>query len=257
MPFLKRSNLVLGFLLTVAIVIVAVSGMGLSLSSGIDTPTAENAGANLEVGATCHSPIASPEVTAVLEGVPGNYTMPNEIGGEYTQQTYNLTVTIIGGPEVTADAMNAGGFNLLATAGTLEATDDSVQIMDSGEATHTATGNDQRTWNLTWTSPAEPGEAVLFRLTVNAVNGNGAADPDDQWNRADLVSEGLHGAAVGGAAGEEAIHVETLGVNWLAYWVGIASFVFMIGLMVVYYFVFRYAESSHVTDHRARKEKNK
>lgn len=230
--------------------------MGTSISSGIDTELAANAGGNLEVGASCHSEVASPGVTAVLTGVPGNYSMPHELGGTYEQRTYNLTVTILGGPEIMPDAMNAGGFNLAVTGGTLETVDDLVQITESGEATHTAAGNDFRAWNLTWTSPEGPAEAVMFRLTVNAVNGDGAASPDDQWNRAVFVSEGEGGAAVGGAE-EHALHVESLGVDWLAYWVGIASFAFMIVLMIVYYFVFRYSETSKATDHRARAAKNK
>jgi len=35
----------------------------------------------------------------------------------------------------------------------LEALQDGLQIMDDGEATHTAAGNDQREWTVLWTAP--------------------------------------------------------------------------------------------------------
>lgn len=233
-----------------AIVLVAiVSSMGLAISSGVDQEAAEAQAGSLEVGCTCHSEVPTPSVQPILEGVPGVYGAPAEAGGAYEAQTYNLTVRTEG---VNASAY---GFNLHVTAGTLEVAEgeEDAQILDSGDATHNKPSDDG-VWQLIWTAPDSPDEAVVFRLTINAVNANGAADPDDQWNRAIFASQGAEGAGVGTAA-HEALHVETLGVNWLAYWVGIASFVFMIVVLFLYYFVFRYSETSHATDHRARKKK--
>lgn len=239
------------FWATAAALVMLVSSMGLAISSGIDEDKAQQQAGSIAVGCTCHSEVPTGSVGAILEGVPGVYGEPTELGGAYEAMTYPLTVRITGGPQP-----GSGGYNLHVSHGTLAVVDgDSTsQITEMGDATHTAP-SESRMWNLTWTAPDDPSEAVVFRLTVNAVNGDRLPGPDDQWNRGIFVSQGAGGATVGAAAEEHALHVETLGVNWLAYWVGIASFIFMIVIMFVYYFVFRYSETSHTTDHRNRKKK--
>lgn len=70
------------------------------------------------------------------------------------------------------------------------------------------------------------------------------------WGRIIVVDEML---AVAGAHGEE--NPEHIGVRWLAHWVGIISFLAVFATLIIYYFVLKYGETVHATDHRDRKEK--
>lgn len=215
-------------------------------------------GVRAEGPAGCHAPEASGNVQAVLEGVPGNFTtMPGGPDEAYEPRDFNLTLRIDGGP--TGDR---GGFNLWVSGGTLApgaGDDDRLRITDEGdEATHTIDGATGRTWNITWTSPENPRDSVIFQLIVNAIDADAlpAPSPTDEWNRATVVSAGAGGIEVG--TGDTAVvRVEEFGVGWFAYWVGIISFVFLGIVLLVYYVVFRYGETSKATDHRARKGKNK
>ncbi|MBW3583274.1 MAG: hypothetical protein KY455_09275 [Euryarchaeota archaeon] len=253
---LKVTTKFLASVIALCALSLGIAGIGGSMSTGMDTAIAAQQEVDLGAGATCHSELPSPGVRAIMTGVPGNYSKPAEIGGAYEAQTHTLNISIEGGPEA-SEGGAVGGFNLAVSAGTLEIVegDNTVQITDIGEATHTAAGNKQRNWTVLWTAPDSPDEPVRFRLTVNAVNGDGAATDADEWARLVIFSEGESGAPVGAAA--EPVHIESLGVNWLAYWVGIASFVFLIVVLFIYYFVFRYSETAHATDHRQRKEKKK
>ena len=226
------------FLLAVSL----VAGLGTARITGIDEDIAAQTAGTIEVGCTCHNPEESDAVRAVLLGVPSNYALG--LG-----QVYNLTIRIEGDR-----VSDNGGFNLHVTQGTLAVAegDGSVQVTDLGDATHTGAGVAQTSWNVTWTAPEEEGEAALFRLTVNSVTGDGLPGPDDLWARTYAVAAGGEGVAIGAV---EPLHIETLGVNWLAYWVGIVSFAFMIVILILYYFVFRYSETSKATDHRDRKKK--
>lgn len=74
--------------------------------------------------------------------------------------------------------------------------------------------------------------------------------PDGMWGRVIVVDEML---ALAGAGGEE--NPEHIGVRWLAHWVGIISFLAVFAVLLIYYFVLKYGETVHATDHRDRKEK--
>lgn len=127
-------------------------------------------------GCTCHSGSASDAVSTSLSGVPDSYT-PGE--------DYTLTVAFTGGPSFeSTDPANLGGFNLrIEGGGTLSVVNStSTQIMN-GEATHTEAGNDQRSWEVVWTAPAEADQAITFTAFTNSVNGNGN-NQGDQWNTA-------------------------------------------------------------------------
>ena len=52
--------------------------------------------------------------------------------------------------------------------------------MDGG-LTHTSDGNMQRSWNFTWTAPADDSVTVTMRIYGNAVNGDGSGG--DHWIR--------------------------------------------------------------------------
>jgi hypothetical protein len=235
-------------------------GAGLSAAhgNGMTQEMALSEGANLNAGATCHAPLPNDNVRAVLQGVPGNYSAMPSPGEAYMARQFNLTVRISGGP-----GGDIGGFNLRVSAGTLEPASGQSALMriesQGAEATHTVAGNKQREWDLVWTAPEEPADAVVFDLVVNAIfppdeRDPASAAPTSQWNRATFVSSGEHGPNVGAGAGH-GLRIEEIGVNWLAYWVGIVSFVFLGVVLVAYYIVFRFGETAKATDHRDRKAK--
>jgi hypothetical protein len=127
-------------------------------------------------GCTCHNTSPSGDVTVSLTGNPTEYNPDTK---------YTLTITITGGPSPTGS--NHGGFDLKATAGTLAvpSSANDIQII-GGEATHTAAGNDQRTWNIDWTAPGGGTGDVTFTYAGNSVNGDGTSS-GDKWNKGSLV----------------------------------------------------------------------
>jgi hypothetical protein len=152
--------------------IIAILGLLLLVGSSITQVSARPTGiSNVQFGCTCHSSSATEGVVVTLDGVPDNY-----ISGE----SFTFTITITGGPAQGAE--NYGGFNLDASAGTLAPFDNTSQLMD-GEMTHTEFGNDQRTWQVNWTAPEDDTTDITFTAHGNAVNGDGSASSDDQWNK--------------------------------------------------------------------------
>lgn len=124
----------------------------------------------------CHGP-PSDQVTAVLE-LPDNWTR-----GE----RYPINLSIEGALPSSPTAENRGGFNLEVDAGTLHVPDGSEAVQvgppngSDRQATHTAQGNDRIAWTVEWEAPANGTGNVTVWLAVNAVNGNGLADPTDAW----------------------------------------------------------------------------
>lgn len=148
----------------------------LAATSPLLTPaTARNDGiSNTSLGCVCHSGKSTESVQVTLTGLPDNYSAGDIV---------DLKITITGGPEVTNDSKNLGGFNLHVTGGILSPMNDStVQIVDN-QATHKAIGNDQKSWNVTWTAPQVESEKITFTVTGNAVNGDEKADSGDKWNQ--------------------------------------------------------------------------
>ena len=78
-----------------------------------------------------------------------------------------------------------------------------------------------------------------------------AGDTAGMWGRV-IVVEGPILPLAGG--GEGGISPEEAGVNWLAHWVGVISFVAVFATLIIYYFVLKFGETMHATDHRDRKE---
>lgn len=130
-------------------------------------------------GCVCHGASDS-GVSVTLDGLPDKFS---------AGQTYDLTVTISGGP--TAGGTNAGGFNLDASSGTLASTDANTQALTDGDLTHTEAGNDFRTWAVQWTAPDSDKDGVTFTLLGNSVNGNNES-AGDSWNVAEYSVQGVN-----------------------------------------------------------------
>ncbi len=139
-------------------------GYNPGLDGGLSTSSAGS-------GCLCHGAqdaSVAPSLTVVGDG-----------GALVAGETYTLEVSFTGGPDATGD--NAGGFLMDANSGTFGAPDANV-VVDGDEVTHSADGNDQRTWQVEWT--AESTDTTEFTLRVNSVNGDGSATDDDDWNMA-------------------------------------------------------------------------
>lgn len=125
----------------------------------------------------CHGPQPSSLATVALQGVPDSF-VPG--------QSYNLTLAI--GGNAPPGVSNQGGFAVSADEGTFNTTGDETQVRE-GMVTHTTAGNDQRSWTFTWLAPEDGNDTVTFSYAANAVDGNGIAEPGDQWVRATSMSE--------------------------------------------------------------------
>jgi hypothetical protein len=237
------------------LIVVSLLGATVAIPGGITEEDAQARGNTLDAG--CHAPIASSDVVPILLGVPQNYTMMDTPVDEYEARQFELNITIEGGPE----GAERAGFNLWVSDGTLEVhpEEDEGRVRfseDNTEATHTVQGWGFE-WRLIWNAPAEPGSAVIFRLMTNVIHPDFEPPTEnDQWNQVTFISAGEDGVRLVGEP-LDTLRVEEIGVSWLAYWVGIVSFVFLGVILLVYFVVFRYGETSKATDHRARKGKNK
>ncbi|MBI4393942.1 MAG: hypothetical protein HY556_09130 [Euryarchaeota archaeon] len=144
-------------------------------------------------GQGCHGLQPSTTIVATLEA-PGEYV---------AMQSYSLKVVIGGGLPTLPVQQNQGGFALASSAGSFHAPSGETSYrIQSGAATHTAAGNDQREWMVHWTAPARGTGDVTFRLSVNAVNGDGVPDPGDLWNMRTLTIKETTGAAPATPASE-------------------------------------------------------
>ncbi len=164
------------FLALVALLVGAsVVPNATSRSMGITSELGDTVAAN---GCSCHGSNASSGLFALSLDTPANFT---------ANETYILTITMES--TVPADGENQGGFYLSVTQGSLASVDNSTQVID-GYLTHTAFGNDQRSWNVSWTAPSDDTRIADFMLYGNSVNGNGAPDVGDPWNRATFAMPG-------------------------------------------------------------------
>lgn len=141
---------------------------------------------NVENGCVCHSSDSSPEVQITLDGLPEKFD---------SNTTYNLVIAVEGGATPIENAINTAGFNFWVHNGRLAPTSNDSQLTDTLQLTHTEFGNDQRTWNVTWTSPSDDSLSVDWRLTVNTVNGDGWEYNGDMWNQISGTVIGVNGTA--------------------------------------------------------------
>ena len=121
-------------------------------------------------GCTCHGGYSNTTQPTIL-GLPEEFE---------SNVTYNLTLSVEAYSGQHSESAQ-GGFRLLISNGSVEIQNQSrVQFLDGGW-THTKSGNQYRSWNLSWTAPSDNSTTVDFVLHVNAVNGNGNSD-GDMWN---------------------------------------------------------------------------
>ena len=140
---------------------------------------------NQSSGCTCHTQSGSTTANVTLSGLPSQYTA----GASST-----LTVTLSNGI-----SGSTGGFSLEADKGTLSTgTGTGVKVNAAQDsATHTSSGNTQRSWTVDWTAPPSgSGSATLSvaGLTANNMNGNSG----DRWATASYQI--LEAGAVANAA---------------------------------------------------------
>lgn len=240
-------------ILSVVVVAISFAATGaIGRSTGID-----KTGGMPKEGCTCHGEGGEKE----KKGVPSDKVVIDfKIDGnpfKYQKgKVYNISIGVAQTDvPMPAAALNKGGFNLRVTSGTLKAAagyENFVKPSGNLEATHTPEGDKNgRMWNLTWTAPADDKDAAIFTVFVNTVDGDGSPDEGDHWTGKVVVLMGTSGEVGGGG------HVapEEIGVRWLAHWVGIISFIAVFVVLILYYFVLKYGETVHATDHRDRKEK--
>jgi cytochrome c oxidase subunit 1 len=184
--------------------------------------------ANVDTGCSCHSGTASNDVSPFLTLANGSELPDTYVSGV----TYNLAFGFTGGPaeDVVVDRINTGGFNLIASKGTLTPADEFTQLM-AGELTHSEVGNDQQSWTVDWAAPAS-GKAD-FRLMVNSVNGDNQASSDDQWASASYSVASL------GGGGEELPDVNGLTVLFT----GMVLVFILLSIAVAYIFYRQNPES--------------
>jgi uncharacterized cupredoxin-like copper-binding protein len=108
---------------------------------------------------------------------------------------------------------------------------------DGGEAVKTPLLSPGESYNLTVTFGEDYEGEVGFLCSVPGHAGQG------------MEGAFTVGAAAGGG-GEEG-GIESFGVHYLAYWVGVIAFVIVFIVLFATFFFLRYGESKHVSDHRA------
>ena len=128
-------------------------------------------GEAVEHGCLCHGGgIASDSVSIEVTGFPEKWE---------ASVKYEISITTLS--SVSEDGSALGGFNLHVDAGSLSVLDDAVHVVD-GEATHTESGNMDRTWTVIWTAPSSYARDISYRVYANTVDGDGTADSDDAWS---------------------------------------------------------------------------
>ncbi|MBC8437877.1 MAG: cbb3-type cytochrome c oxidase subunit I [Euryarchaeota archaeon] len=160
-----------GLILALLIAVMMAPGL-MAENDGIGGVAVDN-------GCVCHGAVDT-DVSVTIAGLPDKF----EAG-----YTYNLTVTVSGGPS--ESGVNSGGFNVDVSEGTLTSTDGSTQVMDDGDITHTESGNDLRTWTILWTAPAEDKTDVTVTVMGNSVDGDDSSS-GDSWNSAEYTVEGVN-----------------------------------------------------------------
>ena len=161
--------------------------MALFVTLVILTPTNEAysggiGGSAVNSGCSCHSGSFDGGVDITIDGLPTAYE---------ADTTYTLDLSFTGGPEPGGN--NHGGFNIRASEGLLGSLDGDSSTKEErsdGSITQTGSGNDQRQWSVTWTSPASTEGETTLRLVGLSVDGDSSANDEDLWNILEIVVPG-------------------------------------------------------------------
>lgn len=171
---------------------------------------------------------------------PAEATVEVRLGpGQDTAFTIHPEEMAIGpNTEVTFHVVNVGGvahdFALL-NQDFDHAEEDLREREDGGEAVKTPLLDPGEEYNLTVTFGQDYSGEIDYICSVPG--------------HADQGMQGTLSVGVSGGEGEQSI--EDFGVHYLAYWVGIISFVIIFIVLFATFFFLRYGESKNVTDHRA------
>ena len=154
----------------------------LVLVVALGSPSIQSAPAGIgslaDNGCACHGGYSNTTQPIIL-GLPAEFE---------SNATYDLTLSVEADSGQHSESAQ-GGFRFLISDGTIEIQNQSrVQFLDDGW-THTESGNQYRSWNLTWTAPSDNTTTVDFVLHGNAVNGNGNSE-GDMWNSYGTVLPG-------------------------------------------------------------------
>ena len=131
-----------------------------------------------EGGCQCHGDSNS-KTSIVLSGLPEKFV---------SNTNYSLTIELSNQVVEPNPESAQGGFRIVLEGGSLFFENDTGHIIDDGW-THKESSNQQRTWNLTWTSPSDNATMSKFILHGNAVNGNQLSDGDN-WNVIEIYVPG-------------------------------------------------------------------
>ena len=154
----------------------------LAMVVALGSPSIQSAptgiGSLADHGCTCHGGYSNTTLPTIL-GLPEEFE---------SNATYSLTLSVAAYSGQHSESAQ-GGFRLLISNGSVEIQNQSrVQFLDGGW-THTESGNQYRSWNITWTAPSDNTTTVDFVLHGNAVNGNGNSE-GDMWNSFGTVLPG-------------------------------------------------------------------
>ena len=133
---------------------------------------------DIEGGCQCHGDSNS-NTNIALFGLPEKFV---------SSTNYTLTIELsnqIVEPNIESAQ---GGFRIVLEGGTLFFDNDTGHLIDDGW-THKESSNQQRTWNLTWTSPSDNTTMSKFIVYGNAVNGNQLSNGDN-WDVVEIYVPG-------------------------------------------------------------------
>ena len=212
-------------------------------------------------GCICHNSVQTHSVTVLADDVPYQW-----IAG----QTYTFHVQVIGGPS--QGGSYTAGFSMRTSAGELAGSEGYESKTQNWEddlqtLTHTALGSNEedRSWMISWTAPANGTGNVIFWIAGNSVTGDGLNGPDDMWNQLTFsVPEGTTDdgrlrmifAGDGNVVAPEVDHGEIdlhhMGAPFRAHWLGLLGFnavimvILFCGLMLRYGFSTSYTGRSNL-----------
>ena len=162
-----------------AMLVLALIGLALVLTPQFSAEK-DGIGDAADDGCLCHT--KSSATTVSISGLPETFN---------ASQEYNLTITVEN-EDIAPIGENQGGFRLIIDGGSLTY-DDSIIQKEDGGLTHKQAGNDQRSWSLTWTAPADDSKVVNFQVWGNAVNGD-VSPQNDGYNGNTYAVLGLNAA---------------------------------------------------------------